>query len=629
MMRACSFLVILFMVLGCGAVRHTVPEAVQVAFIADAHFADVYPNFDDQDFGAPTWVNNKGSLIRTMEAQLYSTRLFNENYFALIAALEDVVDRGIKIVALPGDFSDDGQPVHIRGLRTLLDSYAKDHGISFFMINGNHDPTRPMGKAGGKRDFMGADGRAQPIMAGEGMYRSDPGFENPTLILGDLEEWGYSDITRELRDHGFHPRPDYQYWATPFSDHGYGDYSFEKAQEASRMQNRTFLLEGHPEPMPDMSYVVEPTEGLWLLALDANVHLPNKNGTGYGGAGIGYNKVLEHKRHLIDWTQRVVEQAAGLEKTLIAFSHYPMLDFNDGASQDLVGLFGPSAFQAHRIPHGAVGETFADIGLKLHIGGHMHLNDTGILTTEKGNTLVNIQTPSLAAYLPAYKIITIKGPKHFDVETVVLDSVPGYGTFFDLYGEELAFLASNFPDRAWNGQILASSSYSGYTRGHLEELIRWRFLPNEWPKALTQFLSNLNGWELLVLTKLKRDLSPREMESIRNGKMILEYSGQDAGTLEKELKRAALDRSDFTSWDGRDLIVDFYRIKNADGLALREIDPTRLDAYKFLFKALSEHDGYGTIGPLIQFSEIFQKQLSGEPSVNFRIDIEKGTLEGN
>ncbi len=59
----------------------------------------------------------KYTLLRTMESQLHSTRIFNENYFAFLAALEDIVQRGIKIVALPSEHTDDGQPIHILGLK--------------------------------------------------------------------------------------------------------------------------------------------------------------------------------------------------------------------------------------------------------------------------------------------------------------------------------------------------------------------------------------------------------------------------------------------------------------------------------------------------------------------------------
>ena len=54
----------------------------RIAFISDAHIQNIvdYPE-----------------LVRSMEVQVQSTRLFNENYYALIAALEDAAKRGITI----------------------------------------------------------------------------------------------------------------------------------------------------------------------------------------------------------------------------------------------------------------------------------------------------------------------------------------------------------------------------------------------------------------------------------------------------------------------------------------------------------------------------------------------------
>lgn len=71
--------------------------SLQVAFMPDIHFHDVYGDFQDGSFdGLPNSLSGDRATIRTMESQMNSTRLFNENYFALIAALDDVVDRGIK-----------------------------------------------------------------------------------------------------------------------------------------------------------------------------------------------------------------------------------------------------------------------------------------------------------------------------------------------------------------------------------------------------------------------------------------------------------------------------------------------------------------------------------------------------
>lgn len=50
--------------------------------------------------------------------------------------------------------------------------------------------------------------------------------------------------------------------------------------------------------------------------------------------------------------------------------------------------------------------------------------------------LVNIQVPSLAAYLPAYKILTIKSPTLMEVKTEVLNDVPHFDELFPLYENE-------------------------------------------------------------------------------------------------------------------------------------------------------------------------------------------------
>ncbi|NBC58495.1 MAG: metallophosphoesterase, partial [Bacteroidetes bacterium] len=369
-----------FILLCCFAVNAQNKD-IKIAFIADAHFADVYPNGLDIE-NLPKTHDGQPILIRSMESQLHSTRLFNENYMALKAALKDaVVNKGIKIIAMPGDFSDDGQPLHIRKLNKILNAYTIKYGVDFFMINGNHDPTRPFGKQGGKTDFLGKNGKLQPIMSADKLYHSNSTFENPTQISESLKEWGYEGIIKELNEYGFFPKEEYIYWETPFSNYNYKHYKFEFASEASKLSNRTFTFKAGQKSLPDVSYLVEPVEDVWLLALDANVYLPKKNGKGFHGAGIGYNHVMKYKPYLITWTEKVVKEAKRLGKTLIAFSHYPMLDFNDDASDEMKELFGSDKFQAYRIPNNNIGQTFANIGLKIHVGGHMHLNDTGIINT--------------------------------------------------------------------------------------------------------------------------------------------------------------------------------------------------------------------------------------------------------
>ncbi|PHN95622.1 metallophosphatase [Maribacter sp. 6B07] len=593
-----TFFVLLFH-LACTS--QTIRNEVQIAFMADVHFADVYPEFEELNPDVYTdTVNGKNVLIRSMESQLHSTRLFNENYFAFQAALDDAVRRGIKIIAMPGDFSDDGQPVHIKGLKKIMNRYAEEYNVSFFMVNGNHDPTRPFGKQSGERDFLSKHGRLQPIMSTKGLYTSSTIAEEPIVIAKEIAEWGYKEILEELKAYGFFPQQKFRYWETPFSTYDYEDYTFKKAELASKLDNR-ISSSATLKTIPDVSYLVEPVEGVWLLAIDANVYTPKSDGKGFNGSGIGYNEVLTYKRYLLEWTEKVVENANRLGKTLIAFSHYPMVDFNDGATDEMKQLFGVNSFQAHRVPDEVVGEIFADMGLKVHVGGHMHLNDTGIITTKNGNTLTNIQTPSLAAYPPAYKLMTIKNTSKLEVETVVLDSVASFNSFFENYKKEHDFLRDNFPDRMWNDTILASSNYLDFTNIHLQELVRWRLLPNNWPEHLKKSLLNISGWQL-VQKVLGEDFSEKE--------------------LLLKMNNAGVSETDFKNWSGGDLILDFYRLRNADGIALIDIEPNRLKTYSFLFDVLQRQTGNEDILSLQLFALIFQKQMNGEESMKFKVHLE-------
>ncbi|MFY7815643.1 MAG: metallophosphoesterase, partial [Chryseobacterium taeanense] len=55
-------------------------KPVQIAFLSDVHFQDLYGSFSDNDFkGITNPKTGKKTILRTMEAQLHSTRIFNEN----------------------------------------------------------------------------------------------------------------------------------------------------------------------------------------------------------------------------------------------------------------------------------------------------------------------------------------------------------------------------------------------------------------------------------------------------------------------------------------------------------------------------------------------------------------------
>ena len=114
-----------------------------LAFIADPHIQDVV---------------NHPHLIRTMESQVHSTRLFNENYFAFIAALDDAAQKGIKHIVIPGDLTDNGQLINQNAVRKILEKYTQTYGISFYFTTGNHDPSQPRDYENCDRNFLTSNG---------------------------------------------------------------------------------------------------------------------------------------------------------------------------------------------------------------------------------------------------------------------------------------------------------------------------------------------------------------------------------------------------------------------------------------------------------------------------------------
>ncbi len=571
-------------------------KGIQIAFLADVHFQDLYGDFSDNAFkGVENPKTKKKSLLRTMNSQLHSTRIFNENYFAFLSALDDVAKRGIKIVALPGDFTDDGQAYNLRGLKQILDEYQKKYGIRFFITTGNHDPVSPFRKNGGKSDFLGEDGSPINIFSTKNSVK-DNGQE--TFITKDIAMCGYFEIMDMLEEFGFYPSEKDLFWESPYEHSSYENYSFKKALKSSEYSKRMYEV----SPgfiIPDLSYVVEPVNGIWLLALDGNTYLPKNlsndptDPDNFNSASIGYNNILSNKRHLIDWVKKISKEAEKNNKILIAFTHYPMVDYNDGASENIKNLLGESKWQLDRMPHDSIAKVFADAGLKLHFAGHLHINDTGIKTFENGKMLVNVQVPSLAAYLPGYKILTVNSPTDFDVETVSITDVPRFDELFPLYQKEFDALKSQGAKDSWNIDILKTKNYHDFTLFHLKELVRLRLVPSDWPKNFIEKASKLSGEDLFYLS-----IDTTNSSKINTGK--------------------------FKTWNFEDALFNLYQLQSADELAKKDIPERRLLQFKILhenFEKLNTADKF--LNQLKTFFSVLMKLSSGDPVDHFKINLKK------
>lgn len=530
----------------------------QIAFISDAHIQDV---------------DGHAERVRSMEVQVQSTRLFNENYYALLAALDDVARRNIRWVVLPGDLTDNGQFFNQQKIKNILHSYTQRKGMRFFVTTGNHDPALPLGLMQKNAHFLAADG---------------------SRVTREDSCAGYVSQMECYADFGFFPRKDDCYWESPFTSYTYDKYSYEDACRESVLSKRTYTL-CDSLTATDASYLVEPVDGLWLLAIDGGVYLPKEMKDGkwsYQGSSAGYNLVLKHKPFLLPWVRKVVEEAQKRHKTLVAFSHYPLVDFNDGVSEHVRRIWGDRRFDLHRVPEAEVSEAFLQAGLRLHFAGHMHVNDTGIWEGKDGKHLYNIQVPSIATYVPAYKILTIESDEVFRVETVALDTVPGFDSLFPLYRAEYQSDSLKGHSPVWNKEILSARTYGEFCDYQFRDLVRLRFIPRDLPES----------WRACL--------------DFTGARMLEAVSGEDRS-----------DDADWTDWCMKDLVLDLYRLRYAERLALEDIPRTRLAVYRYLFdRARISTFRSAEVEMVKGLGTLFLAFLNGEPCQNFVIDLKKDAI---
>lgn len=671
------------------------PASTPVAFMSDVHFQNVYGDFKNSQFAGIPTKDGKNATIRTMYAQLTSTRLFNENYFAFFAALDDAYARGIRVVALPGDYTDDAQPMNVDGIAEIMRTYQAK-GMRFFLAPGNHDPVEPYDdNEAGKNDFLTREGKEQKIYAtGNAACLA----KDPTVICTDqIMEQGTERLMTKMAEFGFMPNKADLLWETPFSKYTGGKYSYDEALAQGAPKNRQFeiCLEGSGgaykaagearlgkaftkcTSMIDSTYLVEPVKGLWLLSIDANVFVPNArfdpanphSFKGYDGAGnAGWNKVITHKMFLMDYIKSVAARAKAEGKQLMAFSHYPTMDFYANQTEAMKAVFKSGAFQTARVPDATVANAVAATGLRLHVGGHMHFNGTNDHQDGAGNYLVNVQSPSLAVYGAAYKIVTYKDLETIDVQTMPLGTVPRFAELFPHYVVENDYLKGSAvagdAAKRWDRSILETRSYGEYTHQYFGELSRLRFMDEYWPCEMKEAAMNLDGRQMLILSQLQTQVTLAQLKDAP-GVVPLSAACAAAGTpagapvaastlaadwaaatvrAERLASAAGLRLDDFAGLSAYDFYGDFHRTVYAGELALRDMGQGRVNQYKLLMSAfpaapapmLKVGDKPSDQNPVHvpfqhQFKQVFAilKGLgSAKPSDHFTVDL-KGKKVSN
>lgn len=558
---------------------------MKIAVIADPHFHDID---NRQGVGRGDRV-----AIRTLADTNASTRVFNESFHATRALLDDIVRRGISLVIVAGDLTDDGQQSTMAAATMLFADYSRRFGLRFVGTPGNHDLYAIHGRHQSKR-FLNPDGSHT-------LVTSDPDMEQGNsverVVSAEMYCGGYGSAIPAMGAFGFYRSKGDLYWECPFGqDDALEARSFEIVSADGQTRRR----------MVDASFLVEPVEGLWLLSIDANVFEP-KNGdldpalerSYHDSTDAGWNSMPRNKGFVLNWMRDVAARAEASGKHLIAFSHYPNIDPLNGTSADEARLLNDTSF-LRRTPRADVSQAAAATGIKVHFSGHLHINDTALFR-DGDDWLVNIAVPSMVGFPPAYKIVEIEGGS-LDVETVTVADVPGHDAAFPLYRVEAA-------REGTSAAVTDAANHADFLSRHLAEMVRHRYLPKEWPQDLAGLVPHLT---LGDLDRLAGSTAP--------------LTASDSLPF-----LASIDEGDGEGWRALpffEMVVDWYRLRKGREIALDFIAPERIAAYRHLamrFKAGGWPDG-SLQDRLAAFMRMMIDWLESAPSRDFSVDLSTGEV---
>lgn len=187
-----------------------------------------------------------------------------------------------------------------------------------------------------------------------------------------------------------------------------GDRVFHDVPVMKPQELRDFYKDFGPEQskseffthLGTSSYAVDLTDSVRVLCL-------NDDQCGSGGAGFSD----EH----FDWIAAQLADAANKGMTVIGMQHHLLLDH----IHPMISGGGMSVKDEH-----TVSARLADAGLKFNFVGHSHMIDTAVITTEKGNTLYEVNVGSICGYPAPMAEITVY-PQELEVEMKYLRSFEG------------------------------------------------------------------------------------------------------------------------------------------------------------------------------------------------------------
>lgn len=173
-----------------------------------------------------------------------------------------------------------------------------------------------------------------------------------------------------------------------------------------------------------LSYVVEPVDGLWIIAMDSCDYDDNNSLNHPVTAGEFNTKTL-------NWIKARIKDGTSKGKTVIGMMHHGIVEHYDYQDE----LFSEYVVK----DWDSISKDFADLGLSVVFTGHYHAQDIVKNTSSLGNEIYDIETGSLVTYPCPYRTIEITANNKLNVNTHIIESID-----YDTNGEEFQDYAKDY-----------------------------------------------------------------------------------------------------------------------------------------------------------------------------------------
>jgi UDP-2,3-diacylglucosamine pyrophosphatase LpxH len=175
------------------------------------------------------------------------------------------------------------------------------------------------------------------------------------------------------------------------------------------------------------SYVAEPVDGLWLLALASSRFMNNGKRTAPETDG-GFTPAT------VSWIEDVLAEALSRGKAVIAMMHHGILEHYKGEKKYFHD-FVVDDFQS-------LSAMFAAYGVRVVFTGHYHAQDITRKNWDDGKFLYDIETGSLVSAPDPIRIVEIQPSQRMSVKSLTVDQLPSFeaqGRDFKKYSEDFEY----------------------------------------------------------------------------------------------------------------------------------------------------------------------------------------------